>query len=130
MSACFPLLHNVRGIHGSSNCKGGDGGAVLVGTANLNGSVITGTGTLPGPTVNPSSGAPTTTGNGGTTVSVPVTVAGVQFTQPSTPPQSGAGGGGGGNTGFEVAAWVAVGFLLMAAGAVAVRTGKGWPLTN
>jgi hypothetical protein len=112
------------------NCKGGDGGAVLVGSANLNGSVITGTGTLPGPTVNPSSGAPTTTGNGGTTVSVPVTVAGVQFTQPSTPTADTGGGGGTANTGFEVAAWVAVGLLLMAAGSVALRTGKGWSVSN
>jgi hypothetical protein len=109
------------------NCKGGGGGSVLVGTANLNGSVIGGGATLPGPTVVAGNGAApgTTAPAGGTGATVPVTVLGEVLTQPDTS----AGGGGGDSvsrTGFEVAAYVAVAALLMAAGGIALRMGRSW----
>lgn len=113
------------------NCKGGGGGSSLVGTANLNGSVIGGNATLPGPTI--VAGAPTTTA--GATTTTNVTVLGERFSQPATTTTTiaaggGAGGGGTARTGFDVATFVAVAALLMAAGGTAVRFGKDWNLEH
>jgi hypothetical protein len=114
------------------NCKGGGGGSSLVGTANLNGSVIGGNATLPGPTI--VAGAPTTTA--GATTTTKVTVLGERFNQPATTTTTiaagggGAGGGGTARTGFDVATFVAVAALLMAAGGTAVRFGKDWSLDH
>jgi hypothetical protein len=123
------LQDTVKVTANLGNCKGGGGGSALVGTAQLNGSVMTGSSTLPGPTVVVGTGgsaAAATVGgvNGtGSTSTVPVTVLGNRFTQPTTP----AGGGGDvARTGFNVAAFVAVATFLLAFGASLVTVGRRW----